>query len=197
MGQRGRKQGSNGLESKAKLLSIATEEFATNGFHATKISTIVKRAGVTQPTFYLYFHSKEAIFQELVNHFRTKLSQLSQESRLESGLDGTNLPGRIAGGLAAIFSFLNDDPHLTKIGFFISAEADDIKNQIAEQITSNLISEQNDGYFRQDLDMRTVADSLVGVIERLTVTSLFNGIKKPEELANEIVNLYLYGLQSK
>ncbi|MCM3439720.1 TetR/AcrR family transcriptional regulator [Metabacillus halosaccharovorans] len=197
MGQRGRKQGSIGVESKAKLLSIATEEFATNGFHETKISTIVKKAGVTQPTFYLYFHSKEAIFQELVCHFRTKLTDLTKESRLESGLDVNTLPGRIAVGLSAIFHFLDEDHQLTKIGFFISTEADDIKSQIADLIASNLVSEQKDGYFRKDIDMRIVADGLVGVIERLTVTSLFKGLKKPDELAREIVDLFLYGLQNQ
>lgn len=195
MGKRGRKQGSIGVESKAKLLTIATEEFATNGFHETKISTIVKKAGVTQPTFYLYFHSKEAIFQELVTHFRTKLTDLTKESRLETGLDVNTLPGRIAVGLSAIFNFLDEDHQLTKIGFFISTEADDIKSQIADQIASNLMSEQKDGYFRKDIDMRIVADGLVGVIERLTVTSLFKGLKKPDELAREIVDLFLYGLQ--
>lgn len=197
MGQRGRKQGSIGVESKAKLLSIATEEFATNGFHETKISTIVKKAGVTQPTFYLYFHSKEAIFQELVCHFRTKLTDLTKESRLESGLDVNTLPGRIAVGLSAIFNFLDEDHQLTKIGFFISTEADDIKSQIADLIASNLVSEQKDEYFRKDIDMRIVADGLVGVIERLTVTSLFKGLKKPDELAREIVDLFLYGLQNQ
>ncbi|MCV9887792.1 TetR/AcrR family transcriptional regulator [Metabacillus halosaccharovorans] len=197
MGQRGRKQGSIGVKSKAKLLSIATDEFATNGFHETKISNIVKKAGVTQPTFYLYFHSKEAIFQELVSHFRTKLTDLTKESRLESGLDVNTLPGRIAVGLSAIFHFLNEDHQLTKIGFFISTEADDIKSQIADLIASNLVSEQKDGYFRKDIDMRIVADGLVGVIERLTVTSLFKGLKKPDELAREIVDLFLYGLQNQ
>ena len=197
MGQRGRKQGSIGVESKAKLLSIATEEFATNDFHETKINKIVKKAGVTQPTFYLYFHSKEAIFQELVCHFRTKLTDLTKESRLESGLDVNTLPGRIAVGLSAIFNFLDEDHQLTKIGFFISTEADDIKSQIADLIASNLVSEQKDGYFRKDIDMRIVADGLVGVIERLTVTSLFKGLKKPDELAREIVDLFLYGLQNQ
>ncbi|WP_078434192.1 TetR/AcrR family transcriptional regulator [Metabacillus halosaccharovorans] len=197
MGQRGRKQGSIGVKSKAILLSIATDEFATNGFHETKISTIVKKAGVTQPTFYLYFHSKEAIFQELVSHFRTKLTDLTKESRLESGLDVNTLPGRIVVGLSAIFHFLDEDHQLTKIGFFISTEADDIKSQIADLIASNLVSEQKDGYFRKDIDMRIVADGLVGVIERLTVTSLFKGLKKPDELAREIVDLFLYGLQNQ
>ena len=66
MGKKGRKEGSNGAESRANLVLIAAEEFATYGYYDTKVSTIVKKAGVTQPTFYLYFGSKEAIFSELI-----------------------------------------------------------------------------------------------------------------------------------
>jgi len=197
MGQRGRKQGANGEERRARLLSIAADEFAANGYFATKVSQIVKKAGVTQPTFYLYFESKEAIFQELITSFRDKLSTLTKNSKLETGLDHHSLPERIAVGLTAILQFFSENQNLTKIGFFMSEESEEIKNQIAELITENLISEQRDGYFRSDMDMRTVAESLVGIIERLTITYLFQGKKQPNELAKEIINLLLYGLQTK
>lgn len=197
MGKRGRKQGSSGEHSKAQLLSIAADEFAEHGYFSTKISTIVKKAGVTQPTFYLYFPSKEAIFQELVDLFRNKFALLTKESRLETGLDLISLPGRIAIGLTAIFQFFYDNRSLTKIGLYLSDDAEEIKNDIVQLITENLESEQRDGYFRIDVEMRTVAESLVGIMERLTATYLFQDKKKPEELAREIVDLLLYGLQVK
>ena len=45
------------MEKKVNLhfFLLLAEEFAVNEFHATKVSTIVRKAGVTQPTFYLYF----------------------------------------------------------------------------------------------------------------------------------------------
>lgn len=197
MGQRGRKKGANGEQSKALLLSIAADEFANSGFYETKISTIVKRAGLSQPTFYLYFSSKEEVFQELVGAFRSKLFDLAKDSRLDAGIEDDALPERIAVGLVAIFTFFQENQNLTRIGFFLSADAEDIKIQLADQITDNLLSEQQDGYFRHDLDMNIVAVSLVGIIERLTVIKLFNGLKEPEDLAREIVDLFLYGLQHR
>lgn len=195
MGKKGRKEGSNGAESRANLVLIAAEEFATYGYYDTKVSTIVKKAGVTQPTFYLYFDSKEAIFTELIQTFRHKLSELTKESRLETGLDPTLLPDRITIGLSAILQFFYDHPNLTKIGFYYSSEAELIKKQLVEQITENLLSEQRDGYFRKDIDMKTVSESLVGSIERLTLTYLFTDQKEPVQLAKEIVTLYLNGLK--
>lgn len=197
MGQRGRKKGSNGEQSRALLLSIAANEFAENGYHGTKVSSIVKRAGLTQPTFYLYFENKEAIFQELVEWFRESLFSLTRKSRLEPGIEINSLSERIAYGLAGIFAFFKENPDLTKIGFFESSTAEEMKRQLALQIEENLTSEVENGYFTSDVDMCTFAESLVGIIERLTVTQLFTGFKEPNRLAEEIVNIFLNGIINK
>lgn len=194
MGQRGRKKGANGERSRALLLTIAAEEFANNGYYETKISTIVKRAAVTQPTFYLYFKNKEAIFQELVELFRVKLVEVTNNSRLETGIELNSVSERIAVGLGNMLNFFAENHHLTRIGFFISSEANELKSQLADQIEDNLIFEVQEGYFRKDIDMNIVAESLVGIIERLIVTKLFQEKKDPVKLANEIVQLLLYGM---
>ena len=197
MSNRGRKKGASGEQSRALLLTIAAEEFAQKGYYETKISTLVQRAGLTQPTFYLYFKSKEAIFQELIDSFIKGLSDLTTESRLEPGIDFNSLPLRITKGLSGIFTFFSENQNLTRIGFFNSLEAEEIKKQLALQIRDNLISEVNNGYFQTEMDMSLVAEILIGAIERLTLTKLFPGIKEPEEIASEIVHLFLNGMLSK
>ncbi|WP_100010173.1 TetR/AcrR family transcriptional regulator [Lentibacillus sediminis] len=196
MAKRGRKKGANGEKRRSLLLLIAAEEFSNNGYHETKISTIVQRANVTQPSFYLYFQSKEAIFQELVDIFHQKLMTLVQQSLLETGLEKSTLEGEITGRITNIFTFFKEQPDLTRIGFYMANESREIKSQIASQIEQNLREEQMNGYFRADIDMHTVAESLVGIIERLTETKLLKGLTKPEKLANEIVRLLLYGMIS-
>ena len=197
MSNRGRKKGASGEQSRALLLTIAAEEFAQKGYYETKISTLVQRAGLTQPTFYLYFKSKEAIFQELIDSFIKGLSDLTTESRLEPGIDFNSLPLRITKGLSGIFTFFSENQNLTRIGFFNSLESEEIKKQLALQIRDNLISEVNNGYFQSEMDMSLVAEILIGAIERLTLTKLFPGIKEPEEIASEIVHLFLKGMLSK
>lgn len=197
MSQRGRKKGASGEKSKALLLTIAAEEFANKGYYETKISTIVQRAGVTQPTFYLYFKSKEAIFQELIDSFRKGLFDLTNESRLEPGIDFNSLPSRITKGLTGIFTFFSENQNLTRIGFFNSSEAEEIKKQLVLQIKDNLISEVENGYFQTEMDVCLIAEILVGTIERLTLTKLFPGVKEPEEIASGIVHLLLNGMLSK
>src|ERR1700728_5511117 len=56
-----------GERSRARLIEAAIEEFAANGYHGAKISDIVARAGLTQPSFYMYFVNKDAIYDYLLN----------------------------------------------------------------------------------------------------------------------------------
>lgn len=72
--------------------------------------------------------------------------------------------------------------------------SNDIKQQLTLQVEENLNKEQQDGYFRPDIDMGMFANSLIGIMERLTLTKLFTGLRGPETLAHEIVHLLLYGL---
>ncbi len=52
-----------------RLVAAATDLFAVRGYHATRVSDIVRQAGVAQGTFYLYFAHKEALFVHLVDAF--------------------------------------------------------------------------------------------------------------------------------
>lgn len=189
-----RKKGANGQESRAKLLMIAANEFAKSGYHHTKISTIVSRAGLTQPSFYLYFESKEAIFRELVGNFRSGLKELIEGSRLEGGIRENDVPDRLLAVLTSLFEFLGKDPDLTQIGFYIGEESAAIKSEMAAMIANNLRAEQQEGYFRAEADMAVISESLVGVIERLTLQELLNGKRPSGDLARHVVNLFMHGI---
>jgi len=53
--------------TKDKIIESAIKVFAEKGFWKTKVSDIVKEAGVAQGTFYIYFKSKEDCFYELLS----------------------------------------------------------------------------------------------------------------------------------
>lgn len=61
------------LAARDRLLTAATEVFAAKGYTATRVSDIVGQAGVAQGTFYLYFKSKQAIFEQLIDTFCSSL----------------------------------------------------------------------------------------------------------------------------
>ena len=55
------------------ILAAALEEFAANGFAATRLDDVAKRADVAKGTIYLYFADKETLFQELARSMMSPL----------------------------------------------------------------------------------------------------------------------------
>jgi len=51
-----------------EILKAALEVFTTHGYAATRIDDVAERAGIAKGTIYLYFHSKEDLFAEVVRH---------------------------------------------------------------------------------------------------------------------------------
>ncbi len=50
----------------SEILEAALAVFAERGYAATRMDDIARRAGVTKGTIYLYFDSKDAVFESLV-----------------------------------------------------------------------------------------------------------------------------------
>lgn len=188
------KKGRKGEESRKRLLKAAANEFAIRGFHETKVSKIVKRAGLTQPSFYLYFQSKEAIFEELIADFHSRVRKLTESLLLEGGLSTQDVSKRVLSAVETVFQCLAEDKDVTKIGFFLNPEAKQMKKDLAVVLKDNLEAEQRLGYFHSELDMETVAECLIGMIEHLTDSFLLTGIKDPASLAAQVVNLLIYGM---
>ena len=55
-------------EKKELILGTALELFAENGFHATSINQIAKKAGISKGLTYNYFESKNDILTEIVDN---------------------------------------------------------------------------------------------------------------------------------
>jgi AcrR family transcriptional regulator len=69
----GRELTSRGAATRRRLLEAAESVFAELGYHDASIVKITEAAGVAQGTFYLYFSSKEGIFEELVRDLNRRV----------------------------------------------------------------------------------------------------------------------------
>ena len=54
-------------ERREQILEAAKEVFAEAGYHEASINAIIERAGIARGTFYLYFQSKAAVFDALLD----------------------------------------------------------------------------------------------------------------------------------
>src|ERR1700728_5509555 len=64
---------------RSEILAAATKVFATKGFVATHMEDIAEAARLAKGTLYLYFQSKDAIYQATVRQAMTKLAALTEE----------------------------------------------------------------------------------------------------------------------
>ncbi len=187
---RGRKVNSNGERSKQLLLEKAIELFSIHGYHETKISNIVTAANVTQPTFYLYFKSKEKLFYDLNEEFRKNLLSIFS-TKQESLSNGRITPREfIYESIEDAFNYFYNNPHLTKIGFFDAQTAGELKDRIVQLFIKTLKEEQDKLTIHNEIEIDTLAQSIVGSMERFTLKYILTQQQSPQKLANDIIHIY-------
>ncbi|MDD4504601.1 MAG: TetR/AcrR family transcriptional regulator [Clostridiaceae bacterium] len=62
------------------VLNVALSEFAANGYNATNINVIAKKAGISIGSMYSYFESKEALFLTIIDKGFHLLENVLQEA---------------------------------------------------------------------------------------------------------------------
>ncbi|GED31113.1 TetR/AcrR family transcriptional regulator [Brevibacillus centrosporus] len=182
-----------GEMSRARLLQAAASEFAAKGYHRTRVSDIVRQAGLTQAAFYLYFESKELLYQELMDRFFKKLWELSDAGRKVTPLKSHEVQSRLKENLLDLFRFFMEMPELTTI-VLTQAEGEDLHRRLAGIVADNLRRNQEAGHVKANLSVEVTAESIVAMLHRLTIRFLLTGEKTAEQLADEAVALLAGGM---
>jgi AcrR family transcriptional regulator len=107
----GRPLSKRGLHTRRRLLDAAEQVFGELGYLDASIVKITEAAGVAQGTFYLYFDSKKAIFDELVRDLNQRVRHAMKEG---SSLGATRVESELL-GFQAYFRFTADHPALYRI----------------------------------------------------------------------------------
>lgn len=183
-----------GEATRQKLLDAAEALFGRNGFHATSVTDVVRRAGVAQGTFYLYFESKEQVFTELVRHLSHSLRQAIAE-------DVAGLEDRLEieeAGLRSFLRFAAQHRDLYRIVFesqYIDPELFRWYYQrLAEGWAEGLAVAMEAGQIRR-LDPETVAYALMGTAHFMGMRwVLWEDREPPEEVLETVRRLVHDGL---
>jgi AcrR family transcriptional regulator len=65
--------------TRSTLVAAALREFSAVGMHRARIEDITAHSGVSKGAFYLHFQSKEALFEEVLSGFQSRMETLSNE----------------------------------------------------------------------------------------------------------------------
>jgi AcrR family transcriptional regulator len=107
----GRPLSRRGLDTRRRLLDAAEQVFGEHGYHDASMVKITEAAGVAQGTFYLYFDSKKAVFDELVRDLNQRVRHAMKEG---STRGRTRLEAELL-GFRAYFRFTAEHPALYRI----------------------------------------------------------------------------------
>jgi AcrR family transcriptional regulator len=107
----GRPLSKRGLDTRRRLLDAAERVFGEVGYHDASIVKVADAAGVAAGTFYLYFDSKKAIFDELVRDLNRRVRHAMKEG---SSQGATRLESELL-GFEAYFRFTSEHPALYRI----------------------------------------------------------------------------------
>lgn len=97
--------------TREKLLSSAAETVGQHGYREASVQRITSHAGIAQGTFYLYFESRQLLFDELLPHYgRDLLDHVRQRAH---GAKGFFEVEEI--GVRAVFEYLQAHPWFWRV----------------------------------------------------------------------------------
>lgn len=161
----GRPLTKRGEATRRRLLEAAEAVFAELGYHEASIVKITERAGVALGTFYLYFDSKQTIFEALVVDLNSRVRHSMTEA-MQGATDRIDAERR---GFEGFFRFTAEHPALYRVvreAEFVSPRTMRLHyERIVEGYVIGLSQAQADGDVDPALDPEITAWALMGLGE--------------------------------
>jgi len=167
---------------KSRLLYAAKEIFAEKGLEKATISEIVKKAGMAQGTFYLYFSSKKALIPALANDLlQTMLCEMQKEQVFSNDVWETF--HKIITITFQVTNSYKDVLSLCYSGLAIEntlSEWEKIYNPYYSWLAQIITYGIEQGAIRPDIEPMVAAKMIIGLVESSAEQRyLFNKLDKP------------------
>lgn len=174
-------------ERRSHILAAAEVCFARHGFHGTTMKSICQEAGISPGALYLYFDSKEALIEGLVEQERDGVLASFARMRLA--------PNLVAGMESCMENcVLGQSP--TKIALYLEVVAESMRNPavrlvlerfdraIRQELTSFLQSAKDAGKFVGDVSVDAAAEAMGLIVDGLMLRRAINPKLDAPLLAN-------------
>ena len=184
-----------GKATRQRLLEAAEIEIGEHGFHAASVSSITRRAGVAQGTFYLYFPTKEDALRELVRHMGHELRHALAEAT-RGAADRLDAERR---GFVAFARFSLAHTNLYRVVMESQFVDESIYREyyqtLADAYAAGLTKAQANGEIRAG-DPETQAWALMGIAHFMGLRfAIWQGSEPPADAVDAVLELVRHGLQ--
>ncbi len=159
------------------LLDCAKELFATRGYHSTGVSDIIEKAQVARGTFYLYFDSKRAVFDVLLDSALETLMSSVKPVIVGARPDRENILKQLRINLGRAIAPLFADRHLARIVVSYAESLDEAAaarmaafyTALIQWLEESLLEGQEKHVIRP-LNARIIATAAVGMLKGIVWT---------------------------
>lgn len=189
------------MDNRTLLLQRALDLFAARGYDAVGVQEIVEAAGVTKPTLYHYFGSKEGVLRALLEVYQQPFYQTVQSTA--SGYAG-DLPGTLTALARVFFDFAQRNPvyyrMLLAMGFAPrGSDAGQITMRVNEDLHAAIeemfaVAVRDHGNMRGR--QRLYAATFIGMLNTCAALWLNGYIVLDEALITRAIQQFQYGIYS-
>jgi len=193
-----------GVETKKKIFKTAAELFSEYGFDKVSVDSIIAKAGISKGGFYVHFDSKDALTAALIDEYVSRLD-LSYLAYVKSFPEDTEASEVLQSLVGRIADMITDEIgyNLIRIAYRIQIDRKIpngtllSSNRDLNTVFSDLLRRGvRQGEFREDLDVKAVAEQFVTVSRGFTYEWC---IRYPEyRLKGELLrhfDLLLFGIK--
>ena len=170
-------------------MDALAELSAEQGYEATKISDIVKRAGVARKTLYDNFDGKEEVFLAAFDAARDEVLRRVEEA----GGDGEDdWQERIEVGLAAFLGFVAEQPTLARMCMIEALSATPATTKRYEDALETFVELTKRTLPRDERLPDTIAETLVGGVAWIVYQQIRRGeTERAEDLLPELTEFMM------
>lgn len=187
-----------------ELMRAGMTLFSEKGYHNTKVSDIVREAGVAQGTFYLYFESKADLFAALLDEFIALITGAMSAITIDMDTITTKVQfaARIRAAVETILAVYRDNAALARIvireGSSLDAKATERWQETIDQLAEIGTAVMDEGVERGLLppqNTRVVPYCVLGMYERVAYRWLVEDQSKDVgELAEALTRYEMLGI---
>jgi AcrR family transcriptional regulator len=186
--------------SRDRVLDVATQLFASQGYDATSVAQVIERAGLTKGGFYHHFASKDALLYEVYGDLITRqldhmdeilARRLPPAQTLRELITDLVVSTAASAQRAMVFwreSHRLDDEH--------TAAYRAARRRYHDAVRRLIRSGQASGDFARVASADTVTFTIFGVINELPLWYRPTGRKRPAQIATELADFVLAGLET-
>jgi AcrR family transcriptional regulator len=188
------------MDNRSNILLCALQLFSTRGYDAVGVQEIVEAAGITKPTLYHYFGSKQGLLAALLKEYSKPLYAAVKTA---SGYRH-DLPLTLNQVAKVYFDFANRNKTFCRLQlalWFAPPESDDFKavsrlNHEMYQLIEELFLRAAADHGNMKGRHRAYAATFIGMINNYIALFLNGHVKLDDQLLYQAVRQFMHGIFS-